>query len=229
MAATLYLRIDGTIDQVVSAKEKARALKRGVTFTSSGQLCTACLMGRWGMSQLNMHQTLCDTCLTLENIVAAACGLEATQSVVAGITARGRSQSAWEEAVNYRRLRVVELFDHAVLAGIPMTERTVHHGKKMPALPIRVLEREGIISTSVEDRVERYAAWLKEFLPDNYAVCAAELTNVATLATQLRRADRDRDRSSIHVDASRAWHEVTAGMLFLAESVWSIAAAWFRR
>jgi hypothetical protein len=161
----------------------ARSARAGVELLRSGRLCTACLVGTWPMTELRQHQTLCDTCRELDDLVSRLAGLDP----VAGHHEAARA-TAHRDAVlrgvflRARALGVVVLEERG--AGLPPAE----------LVPVGALREHGIVPGAPEDRVRRLARWIEAVDPGAHAARAHLLADVEALARAARASERSARR-----------------------------------
>ncbi|WP_029253888.1 hypothetical protein [Paraoerskovia marina] len=194
MAEKYYLRIDGMLEHEPGARRRERARRTGVTLIEHGMLCTACMVGSWGRTVLSRNRTLCMVCHHLANHLATAATTSPAdrQSILHRLSGPSAGDDGGVAAARaHLKARVHGVFDEAVLQGVTIVERPTRSGPTTPAIDVRDLRRSGLVSDAMEQRVHRYADWLKALEPADHAVQAEALSDVAGLGAMLRRWDSD--------------------------------------
>ncbi|SDR95247.1 hypothetical protein SAMN04489860_0465 [Paraoerskovia marina] len=196
MVEKYYLRIDGILEHEPGARRRERARRTGVTLIEHGMLCTACMVGSWGRTELSRNRTLCNVCHHFAHHLATAAATSPAdrQTILHRLIGPSvRDDSGVAAARAHLKARVHGVFDEAVLQGVPIVERPTRSGPTTPAIGVRDLRRSGLVSDAMEQRVQRYADWLEALEPTDHAVHAEALSAVAGLGAMLRRWDSDQE------------------------------------
>lgn len=191
-----FLRADGLVELRPDPVAVAEATRTGVDLVTRGELCTACLVGDWGLSLLRVAKTLCDDCTWLEAEVSrragaarSRAGRTAGDGVVQLAGLSDPDDASWAPVRAARRLRamrLVEVFGRATELGVPVVELVADEGGIVLALNEGDLERSGLLPRGARARVDRFAEWLRVLAPAEHAARAAALADVDGLARALQ-------------------------------------------
>ncbi len=218
MSDQKFLRPDGVVEWRPDARTKSEIVARGGHVISRGQLCTACLVGDWGMSLLKLNKTLCDLCASLEAEVTRRANLPDGKNagqwdggvIVIGETDHSGADSGPEavepvrRARDYRAVRLAPVFVQARALGVFVLEEGGPGQPPAELVSTDDLREHALIPALMGDRVSRYVEWLRELDPDGYALRAAVLADVHGLASWLRELDRKIGRAHARAELDRA-------------------------
>lgn len=230
----LYLCADGTVESRPSPAKVADAARRGVNLITSGELCTACLVGTWGRSHLRLTQTLCDECTWLEAEVSRRAGTGLSRAGRRGPGElrpggeRDRDDAAWAPIRAARVLReeqVSRVFVRASALGASFVDLTTTDGRVLPVLSYADVERLNLLPRGAEERARRFAEWLRALAPEDHAARSAELADVHALAHALHAHEADTRRQQARADLARATRDTAKAATTLGRAPRVLGAA----
>jgi len=217
-----FLRADGLVELRVDPAAVAEARRDGVNLLTRGELCTACLVGDWGLSLLTTTRTLCGDCTWLEAEVSRLAGTERSRAGRpaggAVLQPGGRTDprdEAWapvRAAFGVRTRRLAEVFDRAEALGVPLIDLDTGDGRTVRAAARQDLRRRELIDESADVRVRRFASWLRVLAPEDHAARAEVLGDVEGLARALRAHQDDVRVARARADLERAARETVRGL-----------------
>lgn len=211
------LRADGTVEWRPGTGTVRQVKRQGATVITRGQLCTACLVGDWGLSTLKAAWTLCPDCVWLNAEVSRRAGVRTPSRAGRPLPGSGdqllREDPSWEPVRAARRVRdaqLADVFARAPQAGVAVVDLTDRYGTYR-AIDCADLAPSGLIAAGAEARVRRFAQWLRALAPEEYTVRAGAFADVAGLAAALREHLREARRSQARTELHRAVREVADG------------------
>ncbi|MCR6647210.1 MAG: hypothetical protein NVV70_03375 [Cellulomonas sp.] len=229
-----FLRADGLVELRPDPAKVADAARNRVGLITTGELCTACLVGDWGQSLLKVTKTLCDDCTWLESEVSRRAGTGRSRAGRPGpgrLRAGGASDpgdAAWASiraARVAREERLAPVFARAVMLGVPVVDLGPGTGGFVPAIAYEDVERFDLVPRDAGARVARFAEWLRVLAPEDHAARSAVLADVHELARVLRAEQARARRARARAELDRAGREVVQALATVGRAPRTVGAA----
>ena len=231
-----FLRADGLVELRPDPAAVAEATRTGVDLVTRGELCTACLVGDWGLSLLRVAKTLCDDCTWLEAEVSRRAGAARSRAgrtagdgdvQLAGLS--DPDDASWapvRAALQLRDARLTELLDDAAASGMAVVEldSVRDHDRTVRAVSRQDALRSGLLDDSAEARVRLFAEWLRLLAPEDHAVRADVLADVPALAHALRAHQVGVMAASARADVDRVGRETARALATVTRAPLALGA-----